>query len=143
MLRAIKQLDRKRLLPILILGVVGLLSMAANVLFQKSICLFINVFGIPSPACGMTRAYMSLLQGDIRAAWIYHPLFIMPILICVLAFYKKLSQPIIILFIILLLAVWVLRLIFMLPHNIEPMVYNPHALIPTLLSIMKEWTGLV
>ncbi|WP_229753690.1 DUF2752 domain-containing protein [Paenibacillus segetis] len=127
----------------LIFGVVGLLSMAANVLFQKSICLFTNVFGIPSPACGMTRAYMSLLQGDIRAAWIYHPLFLMPILICVLALCKKLSQPIIILFTILLLVVWILRLIFILPHNIEPMVYNSHALIPTLLSIVKHWIGWV
>lgn len=143
MIAALKQLNRKRFLPIFIFGLVGLLSIAVNVLFQESICLFINVFGIPSPACGMTRAYMSLLQGDIRAAWIYHPLFIMPILICVLAFYKKLSQPVIILFIVLLLAVWILRLIFMLPHNIEPMVYNPHALIPTLLSIVKEWIGLV
>lgn len=142
MISALKQLDRKRFLPIFVFGVVGLLSIAVNLLFQGSICIFTNVFGIPSPACGMTRAYMSLFQGDIGAALRYHPLFIMPILMCILAAYKKLSQPIIILFIILLLTVWILRLIFMLPDQIEPMVYNPDALIPTLLTIVKQWIGL-
>lgn len=142
MITSLKQLDRKRLLPIFIFGVVGILSIAVNLLFQGSICIFTNVFGIPSPACGMTRAYMSLFRGDIGAALIYHPLFIMPILMCILAVYKKLSQPIIILFIILLLAVWILRLIFMLPDQIEPMVYNPDALIPTLFTIVKQWIGL-
>lgn len=31
--------------------------------------------GISCAGCGMTRAWMAVLQGDLRAAWNYHPLF--------------------------------------------------------------------
>lgn len=32
-------------------------------------------FHIPCPGCGMTRAWLSLLRGDLSAAFLYHPLF--------------------------------------------------------------------
>ena len=33
------------------------------------------VFGIPCPLCGITRALLSLLDGDISMAFYYHPLW--------------------------------------------------------------------
>ena len=38
-------------------------------------CPIKELTGIPCPGCGMTRAYLSLLQGDISAAFAFHPLF--------------------------------------------------------------------
>lgn len=31
--------------------------------------------GISCPGCGMTRAYLQLLKGDVRGAFSYHPAF--------------------------------------------------------------------
>ena len=33
------------------------------------------ITGIPCPSCGITRAYISLLNGDLPKAFYYHPLF--------------------------------------------------------------------
>ena len=33
------------------------------------------ITGIPCPSCGITRAYISLLNGDLSKAFYYHPLF--------------------------------------------------------------------
>lgn len=38
-------------------------------------CIFKWLFGISCPACGMTRAVISFLELDIKAALYYHPLF--------------------------------------------------------------------
>ena len=38
-------------------------------------CLYRKIFGFPCPACGITRAYLSLLSGDFLAAFKYHSLF--------------------------------------------------------------------
>lgn len=35
-----------------------------------------TLFGIPCPLCGMTRAWIGFLKGDIAAAFALHPLFI-------------------------------------------------------------------
>ena len=63
----------RELIGVILIGAV--ISFLVVVFFNKSICLFINIFGIPCPACGMTRAYMSLAHLDIRGAFYYHPLF--------------------------------------------------------------------
>lgn len=34
--------------------------------------------GISCAGCGMTRAWLALLHFDVKAAFIYHPLFFMP-----------------------------------------------------------------
>jgi hypothetical protein len=36
-------------------------------------CLFAEITGLPCPGCGLTRATSSLLHGDWRASWQYHP----------------------------------------------------------------------
>lgn len=38
-------------------------------------CLFQWLLHIPCPGCGMTRAYLCLLQGDVGGAFGYHPMF--------------------------------------------------------------------
>lgn len=34
--------------------------------------------GVPCPGCGMTRAFVALLGGDVAAAWAYNPFFLAP-----------------------------------------------------------------
>lgn len=38
-------------------------------------CVFQWLFGVPCPGCGMTRAWLSVLRGQLTAAFAYHPLF--------------------------------------------------------------------
>ena len=45
-------------------------------------CVFLRLFGIPCPGCGMTRAYLALLRFDFARAFEMHPMFwSVPILI--------------------------------------------------------------
>ena len=47
-------------------------------LFDNS-CIFVQMTGFPCPACGLTRAGVSVLRGDFHTAWQQH-LFIYPVL---------------------------------------------------------------
>jgi len=49
--------------------------------------------GIPCMGCGMTRAYISLLHGDLRHAFYYHPAFpLVPAAIICCLFHKQLGK---------------------------------------------------
>ncbi|MGL5702740.1 MAG: DUF2752 domain-containing protein [Cetobacterium sp.] len=37
--------------------------------------MFINIFGIPCPTCGITRAFISLINFNFKEAFRFHPLF--------------------------------------------------------------------
>ncbi len=51
------------------------------------------VTGISCAGCGMSRAWLSLLRGDIRMAFYYHPLFLLPVVaLLVWIFKNKLPQ---------------------------------------------------
>ena len=39
-------------------------------------CPFYFLFGIPCPGCGITRAYLSLLEGNIAEAFYWNPMFL-------------------------------------------------------------------
>ena len=52
-------------------------------------CPFRRAAGIPCPACGMTRAWLTLLHGDWRGAFFYHPLFPLAPLLLFFLFYGK------------------------------------------------------
>lgn len=67
------------------------------------------------------------------------PLFWMPAFVCVLAWLGKLTNKIIIIFIFLIIATWVLRMILLYPDQIEPMVFNERALIPQLINTFRTW----
>lgn len=38
------------------------------------LCPVAGTFGIPCPGCGLTRATLALLRGDVRTAFQFHPL---------------------------------------------------------------------
>ena len=50
----------------------GAVALAVHVDFP--LCPLASAFGIPCPGCGLTRATLALLHGDVRAALHFHPL---------------------------------------------------------------------
>lgn len=47
------------------------------------------ITGISCAGCGMTRAYLSLLKGDVSMAFYYHPLWFLVIPSAIFIFLKK------------------------------------------------------
>lgn len=103
------------------IGIIGIVSIGIYLISGRSICLFRNLFGIPCPTCGMTRAYLHLLQGDISGAFKYHPLFwAVPI---ILLRRRWIFYGMALLFI----AVWGVRMYLYFP-KVEPLIFNDEAL---------------
>lgn len=53
------------------------------------VCPFWQVLGIPCAGCGMTRAWKAVLCGNWSAAWVYHPLWWLPVGAVVWALCRK------------------------------------------------------
>ncbi len=96
-------------------------------LFNIRICFIYNLFHIPCPGCGCTRAFIELLKGNINKSIEYNPLPLLLAIICVIIvlwniidyirkeqtfklFVKKYQKIIILLSIILTIIVWVINL---------------------------------
>lgn len=58
---------------LLVVGIVASLIYLSKL--DIPLCLFKSRFNIPCPGCGLTRAYISFLSGDIIKAFSNHPLF--------------------------------------------------------------------
>ncbi len=57
-------------------------------------CPFLSLFDIPCPGCGMTRAYISLLNLNVKGAFSFHPMFwSVPILFAFYLFDGKIFRP--------------------------------------------------
>lgn len=67
------------------------LAAAASAAFGLAVvsgmgCIWHRLFGIICPGCGMTRAVVALINGDITAAFYYHPMvWSLPIIIIYIA----------------------------------------------------------
>lgn len=97
----------------------GIVIIALFYLFIESIgitCPIKFLTGISCAGCGMSRAYVSLLKGDIVMAFHYHPLFMLPpVLLLSLTFKNKMTDKLfkvtISICVILFVIVYVFRLI--------------------------------
>ena len=63
----------------------GMLLYAVVLYIFEIGCPILRFIGIPCPGCGMTRAWLSVLRGDIVMAFSYHAMFwALPILVLML-----------------------------------------------------------
>ena len=66
---------RADVIRVMLLCVSGIALMILIRIAGGSGCFIKSVFGVPCPACGMTRAWMSFVRGDFAGAFMFHPLF--------------------------------------------------------------------
>ncbi len=116
------------------------LVLAGVFLLDGNLCIYKRTLGIPCPGCGMTRAFISLAKLDIRSAFYYHPLFILPVLPALLFLFKK-KQFVVQLYksnrfwlaiLFIVLSVYLYRMIALFPDQ-APMDFNSKAVLPSLL----------
>lgn len=119
---------------ILTLGLIAIISVALHKFNEGSICLFHNIYGIPCPTCGMTRAYSALLELDFKKAFMYHPLFCLVPLLVLSYGRKKYFYGIAGIFIF----VWLIRMFLYFPNK-EPLKFNKNAIFPKIYNtIIKK-----
>ena len=112
----------------------------ANFIFGY-MCPTMVIFGIPCPACGLSRAALLFLSGNFIESFRMHPLvvpvsgFLLIWLVAKIFFTEKieaLTKPAIAL-IICLFAVYVYRMVHMFPDQV-PLVLNRNSILHSFLS---------
>ena len=99
-----------------------------------SICLIRGLTGVPCPSCGMSRAIISVINGDIINAFKFHPLFWLPFVVLLLIVLKRrFFKQILISAIILIMLVYILRMTMLFPY-IEPMQYNERSILNQIIE---------
>jgi len=92
------ELLRNRRFGLLLTGALGLHVLLASLHLPLWECPFLRVTGLPCPGCGLTRACILLLQGDVQASVRFHafaPFFIILIAMMMIATVlpKKVAEP--------------------------------------------------
>lgn len=138
-----KDLIRNIIVPVvLIIGTI----IFFRIIGSQTNCIFRNIIGIPCFACGMSRAFTSLFSGNINMAFYYHPLWIIPILLCIIfilkykiSFFKKIWENNYFwgLLLIIFLITYIIRMYYMFPE-IPPLKYYENNLISNLVKILKN-----
>lgn len=110
-----------------ILHGIGLLICLCFVIFVLDYhCPFKATFSIPCPGCGMTRAFLALLHGNLSLSLQWHALLIPSfffLLLYILLWwknierFKKSNQWIIISWSLLMIVYWLWRVLFVFPHS--------------------------
>ncbi len=115
---------KKLLIAYLIFILVGTFFTIISLFKSSSMCMFYNYTSIPCPACGMTRAFKSLLSFDIMNAFWYHPLF--PLVSLFPYIFVKMNKRLIFIVGGIFIITWIIRLILFFPDE-SPMVPNTSA----------------
>ncbi len=114
-----------------------------NTLLHEA-CPFEIILGIPCPACGMTRAWVSAFKLDFSKAFYYHPLFLLVIPILIVIIYKdykyidKIFNSIYfwISLIVIFLTTYILRMSFQFPN--EVLKINENSLLQIIIRFIKS-----
>lgn len=114
---------------------VGIVFCAIAIIIINSIfgtvCYSTILFGIPCPACGMTRAAVLMLTGHFKESFRMHPLLLLvvfefaiyPIIKRKLINYRFFIKINVIMCMVIFVSYYVYRMKMFYP-NVEPMVYN-------------------
>jgi hypothetical protein len=96
----ISSILRDRRFALVFTGGVGLQLGLSALSFHPWPCPIFSATGVPCPGCGLTRAIMLLLQGELRESIHFHAfapifLFLSVALVALLLLPKTISQPIV------------------------------------------------
>ena len=103
------------------------------------------LFGVPCPACGMTRAGFLFLSGNFTESFRMHPLF-MPTMVFLMGFilFKffwtdkiKYMRNLSIALIICFLVLYAFRMVFMFPNH-PPMLVNYDSIFHNLINLLRS-----
>lgn len=113
-----------------VLAIIGGIALVLSLFFSVSPCILYHVIGLPCPACGLTRAFVSLVRLEFGQAFAYHPLFFLVPFVPLLAWERLSAKWLNILSFTLfgiLIVVWVVRMVLMFPHT-PPLNFNEESL---------------
>ena len=106
----------KYLKNFIFINLIVLFFVILSSLFNFRICLIYNIFKIPCPGCGISRAFILFFKGDFLGSLQYNmllPIILILYLIIIvwnIIDYKLKKIPIIILFSILTIIQWVINI---------------------------------
>lgn len=104
------------------------------------VCFIRLLFGVPCPACGMTRACVLLLEGNLTGAWQMHAM-VFPVIFGVLLYVfckyfvensRKIWMSYVIIMVIVAICYYVARMVLYFPDR-EPMIFYHNNLVTGLL----------
>jgi hypothetical protein len=122
---------RDRKFALILAGAAGLQLTLVSLSLPGWVCPIFRITGIPCPGCGLSRALMLLLEGDLRGSLRYHafaPIFLLTIVAVLLVALlpKSITEPIVsrverlegqtkltVIILIGLFLYWLARLLFM------------------------------
>lgn len=124
-------------------GLFYLLYLSLTKILLDRYCPSVLIFGIPCPACGMTRAFVLLFKGKILDALNMHPL-VLAVFFLFLAYIlfryillldTKSLQALLVFLIISAFVVYIIRMILYFPTT-PPMVFYKGSLLGRLLGLV-------
>lgn len=115
-------------------------------------CTIRSITGLPCPGCGLTRALLLFLRGDLAGAWVMHPLFwlAIPVLATILTFmirdpaklYSRKATYAWIGVAALFIIVYLIRMVLIFP-NAEPLTWNHQAFILRIVRWLLDGIRLI
>lgn len=115
-------------------------------LTNRVFCPLLQVTGLPCGGCGLTRAFLFILRGELKRAFYIQPmayLVILFLLYCGFFRYIKGSrirgfQPLFVVLIGVILVFYVVRMYFYFPDR-APYVYNPENILSGRIPSYSRW----
>lgn len=96
------------------------------------------ISGISCPGCGMTRAWLAALSGNIRLALAYHPLFwLAPAVVLLLAFRTSLPQALFNVLVCACIAAFLVTWAVRLGHTDDANMLFSNKRMPDIVSVEK------
>ncbi len=141
MIKVLKDIVRKYWLGMAI----SLLVLSIVDYIFNTVCISTILFGVPCPACGMTRAAKLLLTGHFARSFQMHPLLLLVVLEAVFYLIIKAKLPenrllpnaSLILCLAIIVCFYIYRMWVYYPYA-EPLVYRPDNYLRQIIGVLHE-----